>query len=105
MNDKSWEVETERFLGMSEENRWRWLADLLYELSTMARETYTVGSDGLDDPERMRRFNELIRRTANQLRNKSRKYSAMPDDVFIKLVGEEVEALGFSTEGLKEALR
>jgi len=29
----------------------------------------------------------------------------MPDDVFIKLVGEEVEALGFSTEGLKEALR
>jgi hypothetical protein len=100
----NWHAETIRVLDMNDEGRRRWLADLLYELSTMARDTYEVGGDTLNDPKRMRRFNELIRRTANQLRNKSRNYSSTPDDVFMKLVGDEVEALGFSATRLAEAL-
>jgi hypothetical protein len=100
MSNESWQVETTRFLGMSEERRRLWLAGLLYELSTMARDTYTVGGDGLDDPKRMRRFNELIRRAANQLQNKSKNYSTMPDEIFLELVGAEIEALGFSTDKL-----
>ncbi len=77
-----------------------WLVKLLYELTTMARDTYTVGGDGLDDPSRMRRFNELIRRVVRQLQEKLASQTGMPDEVFLKMVSEEVEALGFSADNL-----
>ena len=35
------------------------LAQLIYELTLLARESYEPGGDGLDDPRRVRRLNEL----------------------------------------------
>lgn len=74
----------------------------MFALTVFARDTYTVGGNGLDDPERMRRFNELIHRAVNQLRNDLSGGRGMPDDVFGQMVGEEVEALGFSAGALRK---
>lgn len=100
MSVDTWQVATAQFLGLDKERRERWLVKLLYELSTMARDTYTVGGDGLDDPDRMRRFNELIRRVVRQLQEKLDAHAGMPDDVFLKMVDEEVRALRLSADNL-----
>src|SRR5687767_5320133 len=96
----NWQTAAQEFLGLDKDRCIRWLVKLLYELSTMARDTYTVGGDGLDDPNRMRRFNELIRRVVRQLQEKLQSQTGMPDEVFLKMVCEEVEALGFSADDL-----
>jgi hypothetical protein len=100
MSVETWQAAADHFLAMDKEHRERWLVKLLHELSTMARDTYTVGGDGLDDPNRMRRFNELIRRAVRQLQEKLDARDGMPDDVFLKMVGEEVQLLKFSADKL-----
>jgi len=90
---------------MDDAARQRWVASLLYELTTLARDTYTVAGDGLDDPNRMRRFNELIRRTAGQLHDDMNRRLARPYETFLKMVGEEVGSLGVSADKLGERLR
>ena len=104
MSSSNWELELQRFLACAGSARQRWLANLLFALTVFARDTYTVGGNGLDHPERMRRFNELMHRTANQLRSEIAGVRGMPDDMFARMVGEEVEALGFSAEDLRKLL-
>lgn len=92
-------------LAMEDLGRQKWVASLLYELTTLARDTYTVGGDGLDDPDRMRRFNELIRRTTSQLHDDMHGRVARPYETFLKMVGEEVGSLGVSADKLGDRLR
>ena len=100
MSADTWQAAAEQFLSLGEERRERWLVKLLHELSTMARDTYTLGGDGLDDPIRMRQFNELIRRVVRQLQEKLDAHAGMPDDVFLKMIDEEVSALRLSADSL-----
>ena len=102
MTSSTWEEEIQRFLALAGLARQKWLADLLFALTVFARDTYTVGGNGLDDPERMRRFNELMHRAVNQLRNEFSGSRGMPDDVFGKMVSEEAKALGFSAGDLRK---
>lgn len=104
MNSSTWESEIQRFLALTGVARQRWLADLLFALTVFARDTYTVGGNGLDDPERMRRYNELIHRSVNQLRNELSGSHGMPDDIFGKMVSEEAEVLGFSAGDLRKLI-
>lgn len=104
MNKDLWETEIARYLALDAEERWRWLAKLLFALTMFARDTYTVGGEGLDDPERMRRFNELVHRAADQLKNHASGVSGLPDESFAQMVGEEVQALGFGTDDLGRLL-
>lgn len=100
MSVSTWKAATEQFFVLDKEHRQRWLVKLIYELSTMARDTYTVGGDGLDAPDRMRRFNELIRRVVRQLQEMLDARTGMPDEVFLEMVDEEVRALGFNADNL-----
>jgi hypothetical protein len=102
VNSPTWQSEIQRFLGLAADARQKWLLDLLFALTVFARDTYTVGGNTLDDPERLRRFNELMHRTVTQLRNALSGNPGMPDDVFGKMVGEEVAALGFSAGDLRK---
>ena len=105
MSHSLWDSESERFLTLSPDNRWRWFAKLLFALTMLARGTYVIGGSGLVDPDRMRRFNELTHRTAQQLKNFAAGSQGMPDTTFLKGVGEELEALGIKPQGLVEMLR
>ncbi len=48
-------------------NQQRFLARLGYELTMMGRESYEVGTNGLTDPELLRRVNELVHRLLDHL--------------------------------------
>ncbi len=104
MTDSTWEGEIQRFLRLSGAARHKWLADLLFALTVFARDTYTVGGYGLDDPQRMRRFNELTHRAVNQLRNELSGSGGMPDGVFGQMVSEEAHALGFSAGDFRKLI-
>ena len=57
-----------------------------------------MAGDGLDQPERMRRFNELVHRIASQQRENMEGIAGRPDIIFLKMIGEEFLALGVNTE-------
>jgi hypothetical protein len=105
MKSSTWSEETIRFAGLSGHDRWRWFARLLRELTMMARSTYTPGGLGLDHPERMRRLNELTHRVAEQFRNNIDGISARPDEIFIKIVSEECDALKIDSDQLLQQLQ
>ena len=102
MASTGWQIEIQRFLAPTSSARQKWLVDLLFALTIFARDTYTVGGDSLADPARMRRFNELLHRTASQLRNEVSGNPGLPNDVFGEMVSEEIDALGFSIDDLRE---
>jgi len=100
-----WESETARFMSLPLEERRRWFAGLLFALTMLARTTCVVGGDGLIQPERMRRFNELTHRVAQQLKDLAAGFRGIPDEPFLEGVGEEMIALGLKLERVVEMLK
>jgi hypothetical protein len=92
--------ELERYLEMPSDERWKWLTRLLFALTQFARGTYTVGGTGLQQPERLRLYNELLHRIASQLRDKATSRHGMPDDVFVKVLAESIPSLDVNTDAL-----
>ena len=100
-----WDDEAARYLAVDESARQQWLARLLFALTVFARGTYTVGENGLDDPARMRRFNELMHRTASQLRDHLESSPGRPDEAFLRIVGEEIAVLNIAIADVLGTLR
>jgi hypothetical protein len=65
-------------------------AQLIYELTLVARESYEAGGEGLSDPRRVRRVNELQHRLSAflwaLLREDPKRY---PDELLVRLVLEQ----------------
>jgi hypothetical protein len=74
------------FPSYSVEEKEEFIAQLIHELTIVARGTYEVGRDGLSEPQRLRRINEVQHRLSAYLwallRKDERRY---PDDVLLKL--------------------
>jgi hypothetical protein len=77
------------FLSYSIEEKEEFLAQLMHELTVIARDSYEVGRDGLVNPQRVRRINEVQHRISSflcaLLRNNPWRY---PDDVLMKIILE-----------------
>jgi hypothetical protein len=80
---------TNVFLSYSSEEKEEFLAHLIHELSIIARDSYEVGQDGLTNPQRVRRINEVQHRVSAflcaLLRGDTQRY---PDDVLLKIILE-----------------
>ena len=78
------------FLSYSAEEKEEFIAHLMYELTLIGRDSYGAGPDGLADPQRMRRINEVQHRVSAYLwallRNDQRHY---PDDVLLRIILEQ----------------
>ena len=105
MSDPLWDAEAERYLALTREARLKWMAKLLFALTMFARDTYIVGTDGLDDPERMRRFNELTHRATDQLRNQIENTAGRPEEIFMKMIGEGNQELGIGVPSILAMLQ
>ncbi|HZH32435.1 MAG TPA: hypothetical protein VEY11_16850 [Pyrinomonadaceae bacterium] len=85
------------FVSYSSDEKAEFIAQLIYELTLIARESYETGGDGLDDPRRVRYINELQHHTSAYLsallRGDARRY---PDDVLVRIVLDHADdpALG-----------
>ncbi|MGB7924415.1 MAG: hypothetical protein WCF57_14330 [Pyrinomonadaceae bacterium] len=77
------------FSSYSIEEQEEFLAHLIYEMSIIARDSYEVGQDGLTNPQRVRRINEVQHRASAflcaLLRGDTQRY---PDDVMVKIILE-----------------
>ena len=75
------------FLSFSSGEKAEFIAQLIYELTLVARESYETDGDGLSDPRRVRRINEVQHRTSAYLsallRNDEGRYA---DDVLVQIV-------------------
>jgi hypothetical protein len=101
MMTESWEREIELFVALGAAERAQWLASFAAALTVAARDTYEVGGEGLCDPKRMRRVNELLHRTVNQLRHQLQDGRGFPDDVFLPMVRDATAEIGIDFSALK----
>ncbi|MBA3239732.1 MAG: hypothetical protein H0T60_00710 [Acidobacteria bacterium] len=80
------------FASYSHAEKKEFLAQLMYELTLITRDSYEVGQDGLTNSRRVRRVNEVQHRVSAflwaLLRNDPQRF---PDDVFIKIVLEHAD--------------
>jgi len=85
------------FVSFSSDEKAEFIAQLIYELTLVARESYEAGGYGLDDPKRMRRINELQHHTSAYLsallRSDAGRY---PDEVLVRIILDQPDdpALG-----------
>jgi hypothetical protein len=81
------------------------LLQLAHALTIIARDTYEVEGEGLTQPARLRRLNEVQHRIASFLvalmRQDGQRY---PDDVLVRLILEHAEDLELQRQ-LQEAVR
>jgi hypothetical protein len=105
MSESEWDLETTRFLALSPEEKCQWLASLMVALTIFARGTYASSHEGVDDPQKLRQFNELFHRVADQLRNCAVGRIGRPNDIFIKMLTEAMRELDVATEGVIPYLR
>ncbi|MFZ2990697.1 hypothetical protein [Ideonella sp.] len=101
MISTSWNQECEAYSQLSTRDREIWLVQLASALTIAARDTYQVGGDDLSDSKRMRRFNELLHRVVNQLRNELQGESGFPDEALLAMVKGETAALTLEFSALK----
>ena len=105
MSTSAWTAEVSRYCAVPVSDQCRWLAKLAFLLTISARHTYVVGGNGLVDPVRMRRFNELAHRVTGQLVSKTTGSQNIPDREFGAMVGEELSSLGVSLDSLVSQLK
>lgn len=78
------------FISYSQSEKAEFLAQLMYELTLIARDGYGVGRDGLAEPQRVRRINEAQHRVSAflwaLLRDDPQRY---PDDVLVRIILEQ----------------
>lgn len=74
-----WDGEAKRYLGLSPEERRRWLAQLVHAITMFTRGTYVAGGLGVEDPEKLRRCNEFAHRIADHLRGYTIEHPGMSE--------------------------
>ena len=87
------------FSSYSLQEKKEFLTHLLYELTIIARDSYEAGQDGLTNPRRVRRINEVQHSVSAflwaLLRHDARRY---PDDILVKIVLEHPEDGAFERQ-------
>jgi|GEM_PF-3256142 len=79
------------------------LSKLLYIISMLARDTYEAGTNKVNQPQLLRRYNELLHRTSTQqLYVAKSKLDRMPDDIFFEMFVEEVTYLGIADSVIRQ---
>ena len=80
------------FVSYSSREKEEFLAQLMHELTVVARDSYEVGGDSLTDPQRARHVNEVQHCVSGFLcalqRNNPHRY---PDELLVRIVLEHPE--------------
>ena len=83
MNEDIYDKEIELYGRLGNAERVQLLAELAFDLTIDARDTYEVGTDDLVDSKRMREFNELSHRVLGQLGHEIGGSRGWSDDDFV----------------------
>ena len=101
----TWHKARDWFLDATKDQQVRYLSSLLYHVSMLARVTYESGTENLDAPIDLRRFNELIQRIAAHQLDIIEEYPCrMSDEVFFEYLAEATMEVSISAEMLLQRL-
>jgi hypothetical protein len=77
------------FVSYSSKEKEEFIAHLIHTLTIIARDSYEVGGDGLTNPQRVRRINELQHRVSDFLcASLSDNQNRYPDDDLVRIILE-----------------
>lgn len=99
-----WLRELDRYELLNKDQRILWLSHLLFLISMFARDTYEVGTESVDKPEALRRFNELLHRISSKQLDVILNKKGIPDDQFFGMLAMGVDEVGIKKETLLEEL-
>jgi len=92
LSDRTWDSELLRFRAMDFDEKVRWLTELIFLLTMFARGTYAAGADGVAEPDRLRRFNELIHRVATfQKKIANKKENGLSDESIFMMISDRLD--------------
>jgi len=99
--DEQWEEELAKFSKMVQSQKIIWLSRLLFFVSMFARDTYQVGTDYVEQPEKIRKYNELLHRIASyQLEIAINKEVRKPDQQFFLMLAAAIDEVGINVSTL-----
>jgi len=105
MSTRTWHSELARFRQLSQLEQLAWLSQMIHLISMFARGTYEAGTDGVLQPNELRRFNELIHRIATFTKKIVRGDSeGMPDSDLFEMIERELSDLGVQYEEVLKRL-
>src|ERR1700751_5717170 len=94
------------FKNFSDRDKIIWLSEAIFSITLMARETYETEREGVADPVKLRRYNEMIHRIATfQVKVAKNIPDRMSDDVFFSIFSENIDRIGISHETLFNIMR
>ena len=97
MIDNSWQDELKRYSTFDFAERQIWLAALVHAISFFGRSTYEPESEGVSDPENLRRVNEFINRIASYHKGLARAgETSMSDSDFFNLLDSQLHSIKIS---------
>jgi len=102
MNEQ-WIEELSRFSSLDQKQKILWLCKLLFYISMFARDTYQEGTEQVDKPEVLRKYNELLHRIASfqlEINENNRKL----DEQFFMMLADAVNNVGLNITSLLEKL-
>ena len=68
----NWSCERARFQAMGQAEKLAWGMRLMHDITVSARSTYRFGEDGVENPAKLRRYNEFLHRVAGIVLNLSK---------------------------------
>ena len=83
------DIAIEFLSGLSRDEKALFLARLALELSVSARSTYVAGSDEVENPRRLRSFNELQHRVLGNEVGLLNGTPCYPDDVMVQMIFDD----------------
>ena len=106
MMGELWLEELSKFLKLSQLQKIAWLSRLLFFISMFARDTYQVGTNQVDKPDELRRYNELLHRISSYLMELvSNDPEATLGDQFFLTLTSAVEELDINVLSLLSEIR
>ena len=99
-----WLRALERYESLNKDQRVLWLSHLLFLVSMFARGTYEVGTESVDKPEELRRFNELLHRISSKQLDVILNKKGMPDEQFFGMLAMGIDEVDIKKETLLEEL-
>jgi hypothetical protein len=103
MKNQKWQTEFKNFEKLDLKSKVAWMSKLLFLLSMFARTTYEAGTDRVSAPEMLRKFNEIIHRSADfQLDLVRNEIERRSDEDFFDLLAAGTEEVGCSNDLLRK---
>jgi len=100
--NSDWQKQLHKFSAMSNYEQVIWLSKLLFFISMLARDTYQPGTELIDEPVELRKYNELLHRISSfQMEILIKKSKRKTDKDFFLMLQDSIDELNVNLSTLE----